>query len=67
MKNYRLLPISNRLLPISKWLLPIHISGVNALGGLPSGFDLLDGAEDFVHHLGDDGVAVGFEGFGAPL
>lgn len=28
MKNYRLLPISNRLLPISKWLLPIHISGV---------------------------------------
>ena len=26
-----------------------------------------DGAEYLVHHLGDDGVAVGFEGFGAPL
>jgi hypothetical protein len=34
MKNYRLLPISNRLLPISKWLLPIHISGVLPSGGL---------------------------------
>ena len=30
-------------------------------------FYLLDGSEDFVHDLGDDGVAVGFEGFGAPL
>ena len=26
-----------------------------------------DGAEYLVHHLGDDGVAVGFEGFGAPF
>ena len=31
------------------------------------GFYLFDGAEYLVHHLGDDGVAVGFEGFGAPL
>ena len=30
-------------------------------------FYLLDGSEDFVHDLGDDGIAVGFEGFGAPL
>ena len=29
--------------------------------------DDFDGAEYLVHHLGDDGVAVGFEGFGAPL
>ena len=28
---------------------------------------LFDGAENLIHHLRDDGVAVGFEGFGAPL
>ena len=31
------------------------------------GFYLFDSSEYLVHHLGDDGVAVGFEGFGAPL
>ena len=31
------------------------------------GFYLFDCSEYLVHHLGDDGVAVGFEGFGAPL
>ena len=30
-------------------------------------FYLVDGTEDFVHHLRDDGVSVGFEGFGAPF
>ena len=30
-------------------------------------FYLLDGSEDFVHDLGDDGVAVGFEGFISPF
>ena len=30
-------------------------------------FHDFDGAEYLVHHLWDDGVAVGFEGFGAPL
>ena len=31
------------------------------------GFYLFDCSEYLVHHLGDDCVAVGFEGFGAPL
>ena len=30
-------------------------------------FYLLDGSEDFVHDLRDDGISVGFEGFGTPL
>ena len=30
-------------------------------------FYLLDGSEDFVHHLGDDGVAVCAEGFSFPF
>ena len=42
--------------------------GANRVGGLPSALlHDFDGAEYLVHHLGDDGVAVGFEGFGAPL
>ena len=39
----------------------LYMSGNNVLGGLPRGFDLLDGSEDFIHHLGDDGVSVGFD------
>ena len=30
-------------------------------------FNYLDRSEDFVHDLRDYGVAVGFEGLGAPL